>query len=719
LVDHRAPMDHALKITDTVRGAIVALARTHPEASASRLCDLVHETSGVKVSHSRMREVLLELDLARPRGRPRCSKAAQEEAVEVTSLALAGGEMLAAVDEHLGAVEHLTRAMADVLEHLPAPEGPVKDDRAGRDAQGRFTKEYNLEEPRENEDLGQKFRTVDERRKVKDLREMRLANSSFTSLFQKNRLLTFLPLGVETARWSSLSSWQGEHMGPLVGHAYMPSTLDKHARELKLAGVAESLREAAANFWMEQEKSPDTGWLLAYIDASIHPVWTHHFTRCTKVSSNGRVMPGVSTVWLNSGAGTPLIFREYSGNASVPQHVTELLEDLERGLGEGMVSRLVVLDRESHATWLFKELVDKKWDFIVPLRKNVTLGKVEHGDWVPYGETGDHACEGLLSLRDSRKGEAPLTVRVVGRRRHRTKKEAWYATMVKAEDLPAADLLDLYFARWPLQELVFRDGKGRVGLDVHHGYGKKKVSNVAVLTRREKLLASLERLEKRIEELLEDGPRAKVESWAVAEREFRAGLDELEADMSRLLEEGETPGSELAELYEGVRRLRRWVEEAREVRLRAEEELRRLNATRSGLEERRASSQKELSELERRTTIYTVDTELDEIMTAFKLTFMNLCFRLMDDHLGKRMELDTLIRSVLTLPGERRRTRTVEKVCIYRQERDLETMALVQRACESLTALELQRGPAEGQRRLVFEVVAHPGAVSTGRPGSN
>jgi hypothetical protein len=75
--------------------------------------------------------------------------------------------------------------------------------------------------------------------------------------------------------------------------------------------------------------------------------------------------------------------------------------------------------------------------------------------------------------------------------------------------------------------------------------------------------------------------------------------------------------------------------------------------------------------LERRRTIFTVDVELDQILTAFKLTFLNLCSTLLTRYLGGRhLQLDTLIRGILTLPGERETTATTETIRMWRQPRD-------------------------------------------------
>ena len=108
--------------------------------------------------------------------------------------------------------------------------------------------------------------------------------------------------------------------------------------------------------------------------------------------------------------------------------------------------------------------------------------------------------------------------------------------------------------------------------------------------------------------------------------------------------------------------------------------------------------------LARRREIFTVDVELDEVLTAFKITFMNLCCVLMKDYLGIWMELETLIDAVLTLPGERVVTPTTETVRIFRPSRDARTMKAVERACVAMT----ERGLFRNKRTLRFELVARP-----------
>ena len=74
----------------------------------------------------------------------------------------------------------------------------------------------------------------------------------------------------------------------------------------------------------------------------------------------------------------------------------------------------------------------------------------------------------------------------------------------------------------------------------------------------------------------------------------------------------------------------------------------------------------------------------------------------MREYLGCSMQLDTLIESILTLPGERVQTATEEIVRIHHQPREPASMALVARACAHINTLSLRRST----RTLRMEVSA-------------
>jgi hypothetical protein len=94
----------------------------------------------------------------------------------------------------------------------------------------------------------------------------------------------------------------------ICGEAYMPAKLDRFTRELKYAGVANTLWESHARVWL----NVTSGWgdpflaVVLYVDGTIKPVWTRLFSQSAKVSSVGRTMPAIDQIAFHSGYGMPL-----------------------------------------------------------------------------------------------------------------------------------------------------------------------------------------------------------------------------------------------------------------------------------------------------------------------------------------------------------------------------------------------------------------------------
>lgn len=714
LLNRHLPVRRERKMDDEARGALRALAVAHPELGSEALAAKLLELLDISVRPTAVQGALRDLGLARRRGRPTMqAPAGDDEETTVTPLALAGAELLKAVDEDIGAVRALTVAMATHLAQLPAPEGPVLDDTANRDEHGRFLPEYNKAAQRTEPELGGRFDTVAKRRAQRDLPAMRVAIESDVTLARKNLGLVLLPTVVRGPRWSALEHWRGEQLGELIGFPYQASTLDKYLRELKLSGAAATAREAVTSFWLAQEgpvTDPQTGAVVLYVDAKTKPLWTHHWTKSTKVSQTGRIMPAVSTVTLHSGAGTPLIFRSWSGHVSLPSEVRRFLDTYEQHAGEGMARRLVVMDREAHAIWLFKEFAGDGRNYVIPLRKNVVGPSARFRDvtpWGPYGDSQDEVCEAHLLLNDKRKGEKALWIRVIGRRRHRTGNVAWYATNAPAAEFSPSDLIRLYFDRWPAQEHVYRDGSGIVGLDVHHGYGKKKVDNIAVLDKLDKLQGRERRLgaeKARCESTL--APLGdQLSDWQDVISDLEPDVIARRAAIAAALRVDAVAPGDLTETFQTYQTHERWLDEARRESATIQQKIADAKRTVAECDTKQAQLTDERLRLDRRREIFTVDVELDEVLTAFKITFMNLCCVLMKDYLGIWMELETLIDAVLTLPGERVVTPTTETVRIFRPSRDARTMKAVERACVAMT----ERGLLRNSRALRFELVARPG----------
>lgn len=715
LISRQMPAKQTPKLTPEVVVMVKTICGLEPELrSGSVQAKLA--ALGVSISQTLVKRAMREAGVSHPKG----SRSKSRAKAKVEALPLAGAELLKAVDLEVGATATLTRDLQAAFDALPDDDAPILEDTANRDERGRFLGSYNAEQAKQGAELGPRFASVDEKRHGKALSRMRTANSSEESFSRKVRSLVLLPCVTDSPKWAALRHWQGQHLEGLVGIGYQASTLDKFLRELKYGGMGSVALESAAGFWLGQPgvlgAAPLEGVALVYADISVKPVWTHAFSRSAKVARlGGRVMPATSTLFLNAGCGTPVLARSWSGHASLRKEVVAALEQYSEMAGDGTARRIVVMDREGHAVQLFKELQEldvkgQTWDFIVPLCKNVVGPKAKFSGvdaWVPFGETGDLMCGGKLELNDTSDRAHPLEVRVVGRKRRRTGKVAWYATLLDRESFPDARILELYFDRWPLQEHVFREGNGRVHLGAHHGYGKRKVANVAVLDKIDKIDGQLQKGSTRAAgyRAEEAGHRVLAEAKEADIARVKGLRDACHAELSSSVAARNTGTRSFQIDYQAVEAFNAWLGEAT-AEVESHHAKARAKAKRAETEEARNEHRREEREkLDRRREIYTVDTELDQVMTAFKLTFMNLCSLLMRRYLDEaQLALDTLIRAVLTLPGQRVTTPTTETVRIWRQPRDPKTMRLVDRACEALTS----RGLVRNEKQLYFELVDPP-----------
>jgi hypothetical protein len=101
--------------------------------------------------------------------------------------------------------------------------------------------------------------------------------------------------------------------------------------------------------------------------------------------------------------------------------------------------------------------------------------------------------------------------------------------------------------------------------------------------------------------------------------------------------------------------------------------------------------------------IYRIDTELDQIMTCFKLSFANLCsFFLTECMNHERYELVTLFESIFQLGGNARMTDRQKTIELQRNPKEPNGMKKLEAGIKKLDEMKIQN--AEG-RLLQFSIV--------------
>lgn len=260
------------------------------------------------------------------------------------------------------------------------------------------------------------------------------------------------------------------------------------------------------------------------------------------------------------------------------------------------------------------------------------------------------------------------------------------STKLDLRDWKAADLADLYFSRWPSQEANFRSVNQATAFKEVHGYGKQLVDNMTVITKQDKLHQQLERLGTQ-----QASRQARLETTLVE-------LKEHEKLLRRLQRRQATVERNLAGLTAGdilSRKQTELLEKQRELHKRTDAlsaKNNRLQSRCDGLEEKAQRAQvkidaktEEEERLERRKKILRHDTELDSLFTLMKVGLTLLITYVLKNYLGgARMEPETFLKRIATLPALRRITPQLELVTFEYNARDPEMMTLLASSCDSI-----------------------------------
>lgn len=699
LIDARRPPT-TNDVPRSARTLAVALAQAHAEWTAPVIVAHLQQHHQLRVAERSVRIWLQAAGVARRAGRPAgpprvgagdakpaatAATGSPKEQVAVYRHSFAGAELLLGVDAISAGIPRLAAAVSAHARKLPIPDDP-DDDRADRDPRGHFLAAYNRPRPRRYARLGSKFESSRFRAATKNLRAMKLTGTSQGTIGRKLLALTLLPIAVDRDV-RELDHGLSQRFGRLTGFPYRSATLEKFKSELKFAEASDVLARGWAELLRDEGEPADaaTGAVMVFGDTTTRPLHTALYTRSLRVSSKNRVMPGMSTVTLTNGGGSIVQYSVCSGTVAVHQALPALLERYEATFGPGKANRVLVVDREGHARDFFRSIGDR-WRFIIALRGSVTGPKAEfrgRTEWVVQA-SGGMVCEAELFLRGKRARDG-MWVRVVGFRRHAEGSVLWFATNTPPTPFAPAEVVRLYFQRWPCQELRFRDAKGRVGLHRQHGYGKSLPDKVAVVQRTDELQAEVVGLEDQLFDVQADAAwvaeqhtqaTSMVDGLTIAERSALDTLrDATAGPHGALLNAANEVTRVRAELLAAVAERDRRQQEVDSLR-RASDKLC------ADLEKRRG----EIAAISKRAEAFVVDHELDEVMMLPRALFLHATMRLQRDLLGTRFETDTLIRRVLQLPGELHVGEETRRVVIYRTPEDPEVDEALARAVARLAS---------------------------------
>jgi hypothetical protein len=319
-------------------------------------------------------------------------------------------------------------------------------------------------------------------------------------------------------------------------------------------------------------------------------------------------------------------------------------------------------------------LDDNQWD----PRKIRTEGRPQR---YRHGAAMLRDCE--IELQDSHEKGYLFPTRAIAIQWDRGK-ETYLVTSFPKDLIGASQVVKAYFDRWPDEELSFKVMKAVACLNRVAGYGKQEVPDTRVQKRQAGLALQIQKLK---EKLIEPRQAIQEEEAAIARlipKERRLRARSRIVDGRRVL-----PGGEAKEL-KAISAHVAWRE-------------RRIKAIRKTYAEfkRLDRAEREWVRLQGKETVYKVDVELDQIMTYFRVSLVNIYAYLSKLLGGSHLSLVNMIHTVLLLPGKILDTPDARHVLLERNEKDPSTMNRLATAIENINNLKIcdDRG-----RRFTFAI---------------
>ncbi len=662
-------------------------------------------------------EATLKREFARVDERRKYAKKKARVKKEVVELPLAGGELLLAAEQQTRGIAALTETVLQMVEDAKAEAGGQEPeaDVAYRE-RGRFTARYNQQRKRKpGEVIAGYLRPAAAKGEGRVPTWPRFVQEGTQSLGAKMKMLTLAWLVAQSKGWDALRATTAGGLAPLTGYAYMPSTLSKYVSALAISGGGERLLETLGNHWHweAREHYGECGAMAAlYIDNHSKEVWSALETKSGKVSHRNRVMPCITTTYAHTGAGTPVVLSVQSGAAPLAPRLVELVEQAEGVLGDE-VRRAVVIDAEGSTFDLLEAFAQAHRVIVTPLRParapELEL-RYERGSYYrPYREHDAlrvAAC--TLMHRSSGRSLAlhALQVRRGEGRGGAPEPETVLLTTGINEGMQGRPLADLYFERWPVQENAFKEGAA-LALDKHTGNCGVIVANVAVVTKLEQFADRIEQDEAALEKLSAQEPALTATAAQTSQQAQRA-RQKLATQRQRfdaMIEQGQTRGTRFAQVAVSHQQALAVSEQTQKAAHKAAQALTQHQHRTGKLTQRLGDKSEQLKQLDKKRTTRQLDVAQDQILTALKLTALQLiAFVLRTLLTDLPMTPETFVSRVFTLRGRKELEPAVERVIFYENPRDPAVTAALQAACLRLNRRKLHR---EG-RRLIYCVAEEP-----------
>ena len=232
------------------------------------------------------------------------------------------------------------------------------------------------------------------------------------------------------------------------------------------------------------------------------------------------------------------------------------------------------------------------------------------------------------------------------------------------------------------------------------------VANVAVITEMERLAERSERDEAALDKLNAQAPALEQEAFQRSQQAQRAHnkLATRRRRLDALIAREQTQGKVFAQAALSHQQALVVAEQSEATQKVAAQRAQANQTATAKLEQRLGEAGEQLRHLDRKSTIRQLDVAQDQILTAVKLTALQLISFVLRVFLGTLpMTPETFVSRVFSLRGRKEIEPEVERIVFYENPRDPEVTAAVKDACRILNERKLRR---EG--RLLLYCVEEP-----------
>jgi hypothetical protein len=203
--------------------------------------------------------------------------------------------------------------------------------------------------------------------------------------------------------------------------------------------------------------------------------------------------------------------------------------------------------------------------------------------------------------------------------------------------LDASGVTKNYFDRWPMQEKQFRNGKRGVNIHRIVGYGKKIENDDRMDEKHGELCKTIAQLKSRLKKPLQEIEAIEERLVPLYQQERRLREKSELIDGERVLSEADS-----IELKQCETRINTCIRQQKTIEKEHKDDFKRLK-----------KYLKEEKRIRGKDKVYRIDTELDQIMTCFKMSFANLCSLFLTKCMNhEKFELLTLFESLFQLGGD-------------------------------------------------------------------